>query len=169
MPRVLRWVGLVMVLSLLGAGSVWWAGTGADRQVRAPLGEDRSARAVLDAWDRSRAQAWAEGDVAGLGRLYVAGSSAGRRDTRHLRAWTRRGWVVRGIGRQITSLSVEQVDGSRVRVRVTERLAGAVAHRRGAPPDDPGRQLPAGADRARVVEFRQVEGRWQLALAHAVE
>lgn len=144
---------------LLAAGSWWLArndseGTGRDRQAQTPA---TRAVDVLHAWDVQRAGAWAAGDVTALGELYRPGSSAGRQDVAALQRWRRQGWVVTGVGRQVTALTVLAADSDMVRVRMTDRLVGAVA-RRGARE----RHLPAGTFRERTVQWRRSGTTWQL-------
>lgn len=163
LPRTLRWAALAAALSVLVAGAVWATGLGADRTVRAPPRDEDRAMRVLAAWDRERAAAWAAGDAAALARLYLPTSSAGRRDARQLRAWTRHGWVVRGVTRQVQQVTVRQLEADMVRLEVVDRLVGAVAHRRDADPATPGRPLPQGQLHHRELEFQQGEHGWRIA------
>lgn len=82
---------------------------------------------ALRAWDGRRAAAWARGDVAALRRLYAAGSPAGRADAAMLRRWTERGLSVEGMSMQVLAVEVSEAAPRRLRLRVTDRLAGAVA------------------------------------------
>lgn len=79
---------------------------------------------VLHAWDLRRAQAWAQVDAAALRSLYVPGSGAGRADLRLLRAYTARELVVRRIVTQVFAVSVLRRDGTAMRLRVVDRVAG---------------------------------------------
>jgi len=114
---------------------------------------------VLRAWDERRADAYADGDVAALRSLYVEGSTAGRADARVLRGYLRRGLVVRGMRMQLLDVQVLRRGADRLRVRVTDRLVGAVAVGDGVR-----RRLPH--DRASAQEIvlrRTVTGLWQVA------
>lgn len=116
--------------------------------------------AVLRSWDVQRAGAWAVGDMAGLGRLYVAGSAAGRADRAMLRAWVARGWVVRGLRTQVLALRLVDRSPDRLRIRVTDRVSGAQAVRLTPGVDDVRRGLPWDAPTSRVLTMRRIDGRW---------
>ncbi len=118
----------------------------------------RRAVEVLRSWDAERSAAWARGDTAALRDLYVAGSVAGRRDVRSLTAYAARGLVVRGIRMQLLSAQVLADRPRLVRLRVTDRLTGAVVVRGGE-------SSPFPADRAttRTLTLRLVGGRWRMA------
>ena len=96
-----------------------------------PTVSDAAARlpaaAVLHAWDRRRARAWATGDAQGLADLYTVGSSAGRADVALLRSYVRRGLRVVGLRMQVFELRVLVHRPRGWRLRVTDRLARAVA------------------------------------------
>ncbi|HET8717320.1 MAG TPA: hypothetical protein VFM50_06165 [Nocardioidaceae bacterium] len=85
------------------------------------------AAAVLHAWDRARAEAYADGDVPALRRLYVPGTTAGARDAHLLRSYLRRGLRVTGLRTQLLELRVLERTRHRLRLRVTDRVARAVA------------------------------------------
>ena len=85
------------------------------------------AATVLCAWDRRRAAAYEVGSVRALRSLYVVGSSAGRADARLLGAYLARGFVVRGMRMQLLTVTVLHHDETTWRLRVTDRLTGAVA------------------------------------------
>ena len=121
-------------------------------------GADAPATAVLRSWDAARSRAFAAGDTDALRRLYVEGSPAGRSDVRLLRAYLRRGLRVEGMRMQVLALEVLDERGRRLRLRVTDRLAGAVAV-------GPGARWPLPRDRAstRDVELRRdPAGEWQV-------
>jgi hypothetical protein len=115
---------------------------------------------VLRAWDRRRAAAYASGSVGALRSLYVARSSAGRADVRVLRGYRTRGLVVRGMRMQVLSLAVLQRDDATWRLRVTDRLTGAVAVR----PSRGGEVvLPDDAPSTRTVTLvRGDDGVWRV-------
>lgn len=145
--------GLVAV-ALVGQGA---AGRGGG--VRPSSTPARSvALDVLHDWDRSRARAWSAGDTAALDRLYVAGSSAGRADVRLLRRYVARGLVVRRMTVQVLAVRVLDVGARRIRVVVTDRLAGGVAVGRGQR-----LRLPGDAASSRLLVLRRDHGDWQVA------
>lgn len=114
---------------------------------------------VLRAWDRSRAGAFASGDVPALRRLYVEGSAAGVADVALLRAYLRRGVRVEGMGMQLLAVDVLSSGPRRLRLRVTDRVTGAVAVGNGLRT-----QLPADRASTRVVVLRREPGRarWRM-------
>ncbi|NUR06996.1 MAG: hypothetical protein HOQ45_08305, partial [Nocardioidaceae bacterium] len=110
------------------------------------------------AWDERRAAAWAQGSEAGLRSLYVAGSRAGAADVRLLRGYLARGYVVRGLRTQLLELLVLDRSSSRWRLRVTDRLAAAVAvHGSTRLP------LPRDGPSTRDVVLVRAEGSWRVA------
>lgn len=119
------------------------------------------ASAVLHRWDRARAAAFAAGDVAALRRLYVPGSAAGRRDVRTLRGYLARGLRVEGIRMQLLAVQVLQERRGWLRLRVTDRLTGAVAV------GPQGRvRLPSDTASTRVVDLVR-RGGWRVAAVSA--
>ena len=159
--RAIPWAMAATVAALVLAGASWWLahgdpGRSGVERVQAATPATRAVD-VVHAWDARRADAWARADAAALSALYREGSSAGRRDLEALRAWQRRGWVVSGISRQVRSLEVEVAQDDVVRLRLTDRLVGAVA-RRGSQE----RHLPAGAFRERTVQWRRIGTQWRL-------
>lgn len=119
----------------------------------------RGAVEVVRTWDRERARAFADGDVAALRELYVTGSTAGASDVALLEAYLRRGVRVEGMQMQLLAVEVLREEGSVLRVRVTDRLTGAEAVGRGARTE-----LPRDRASTRVVELRRSrDGEWQVA------
>lgn len=119
-----------------------------------------SPREVLRAWDERRAAAWASGDVGSLRGLYVTGSRSGRRDVEMLGEYAHRGLVVDGLRTQVLALVVLDRTPRRLRLRVTDRVAGGVVR------DGSGRQvstLPVDQASTRVLTLRQVDGAWRVA------
>ncbi len=112
---------------------------------------------VLHGWDAARSRAWAAGDVAALRRLYVAGSAAGRADVRLLRRYLARGLVVRHLTMQVFAVRVLRHEPGRLRVMVTDRLAGGVAV-------SEGHRVPLPRDRAttRTITIRRAGGVWRV-------
>lgn len=110
---------------------------------------------VLRSWDRARARAYAAGDARALRRLYVDGSAAGRSDVRVLRSYRRRDLVVSGMQVQLLGIEVLHESPRRLRLRVTDRLTGAVAEGRGGVAI----RLPRDSVSTRVVELVRVDGR----------
>jgi hypothetical protein len=121
------------------------------------------AVAVLHAWDRRRAQAWAEGDLAVLRGLYTARSVAGVRDVAMLRRWRGRGLVVRDLTTQVLAARVLEHTGDRIVVGVTDRLTRAVAMGSGVR-----RVLPADLASTWTVTLRRVAGEWLVSAVRAL-
>ncbi|HJR39290.1 MAG TPA: hypothetical protein VJ819_12995 [Nocardioidaceae bacterium] len=114
---------------------------------------------VLHDWDRARARAYAAGDADGLRALYTPGSSAGTADVAILASYTRRGLRVEGMRMQLLALEVLGHRPGRWRLRVTDRLHGAVAV------DASGVRLRLPRDQAsiRVISLRRTRGGWRVA------
>jgi hypothetical protein len=117
---------------------------------------------VLDRWDRARAAAYAHGDAARLRRLYAAGSGTGAADVQVLRRYAARGLVVAGMRRQVLDARARGCTGKWLVLRVTDRLAGAVAVGRGLR-----HRLPSTGDHRWLLTFRAAGHRWVLARALA--
>ena len=118
---------------------------------------DLPAAAVLRTWDRRRAAAYAVGSAEGLRALYVGG--AGSSDVRLLEGYRSRGWRVVGMRMQVLALAVTSRESSRLRLRVTDRLVGAVAIRAGE-------RVRLPRDRASTRRLTLVRGRdgvWRVA------
>ena len=119
------------------------------------------AAAVLRAWDERRARAWAEGDADALRDLYV--DEVGAADVRLLRRYADRGYRVEGMTTQLLAVVVLERAPDRWRLRVTDRLASAVAVR--------GRErirLPTDrADTHVVTLVRTEDGLWRVAQVRA--
>ena len=117
----------------------------------------RPAVEVLRGWDEARAAAYAAGSVQALRELYAG--AAGTSDVRLLRSYLRRGYRVEGMRMQLLAVEVLAHDPGSWRLRVTDRLAGAVAvghsERRALPRDRAStrivRLVRAGSGRWRVV------------------
>jgi hypothetical protein len=118
--------------------------------------------AVLRVWDAARADAWRRADLAGLRRLYLPASVAGRRDVAALRDYRRRGFRVPGL--QVQLLRVELVRGrpDELVVRVTDRVVGAVA----VGPAGSVR-LPRDRPSTRVVQLVLRGGAWRVGRVRA--
>jgi hypothetical protein len=156
-----------LVLALAACGLVLAAG---DHDVRrgdpvarrdaavAPDSETARALDVLRDWDRRRAAAWARDDPAGLARLYVSGSTAGRRDRAMLAAYVARGLRVRSMHRQVLAARVLLHRRHRLRLEVTDRLIDAVAVGRGVRT-----ALPSGGVRTRLITLVRVHHAWRIA------
>ena len=117
-----------------------------------------AALAVLGAWDVRRAAAWAAGDEAALAALYTDGSAAGRRDRAMLGRYGARGLRVRGMRMQVLAGKVRSRTAGRIVLMATDRLAHAVAVRRGT-------RVVLPRDRAtrRTIVLRRVAGEWRVA------
>ena len=122
----------------------------------APPGSAAPVR-LLRSWDLRRARAYAEGDAAALRRLYVPGSRAGAGDVRLLRSYRRRGLHVTGMRMQLFAVQVVAHTAGRWRVRVTDRLAGAVAVGHGQRI-----RLPRDQASSHVVTLVRRAGTWQV-------
>lgn len=85
------------------------------------------ASAVLHAWDRERARAYARGDAPALRRLYLPGCPAGMSDLALLREYRSNGYHVRGLRMQLLRLVVLQRTPGHYRLRVTDRVHRALA------------------------------------------
>jgi hypothetical protein len=135
----------LLAVAVALAGGVWWVGrhaetAGAPRPTSgaavqparrasstARPSPEHEAAVVLHAWDRARAEAYADGDVRALRRLYVPGSEARASDAHLLRSYLRRGLRVTGLRTQVFELRVLEEGEHRMRLRVTDRVARAVA------------------------------------------
>ena len=176
--RPARWLAGLAVVALLLAGGAWWvdgrsatsgpagsAGAGASSgRSWLPSGPSHDgagavrpgaaalpAADVLRAWDGRRAEAFAAGDLAALRRLYVPGSRAGTADRALLRGYLDRGLRVEGMRVQVLALDVLAQRPGTLRLRVTDRLVGAVAV------GESGRVvLPRDEASTRVVVLRRV-------------
>lgn len=120
--------------------------------------------AVLRDWDRSRARAWAEGDVAALRALYVRGSPVGERDVEMLRAWLRRGLRVEGMAMQVLAVELRRRTDRRIVLVVTDRLSGAVGVR---PRSGEQVALPRDGPSTRRLVFVRSGDAWLLSSASA--
>lgn len=167
-PR--RLLLLALMVTLLGVGPGVWLGSPGSPVMPvvgstvAPPGRAPYAVEVLRAWDVRRSRAWSAGDPAALRRLYVAGSAAGTRDVRMLRAWQRRGLRVHGLRAQLLRVIVRSVRPRRLVIDVTDRLAGGVVAG-----TDAGRtiELPRDAASRRRVVLRVVAGEWRVVSVRA--
>jgi hypothetical protein len=122
-------------------------------------GPQAAALRVLHGWDAERADAWARGSLQRLAALYLPGSGAGRADVRLLGRYRARGYVVAGMRTQVLALDVLEHRPGRWTVRVTDRLAAAVAIREGAAPQ----VLPRDRSSRRVVTLLSAgDGRWRV-------
>lgn len=164
MSRLFLTAVLVLGLTVGAAGLLRVADPDAPRpEIAAPLpAEDAAphddALAVLHAWDRRRARAWARGDVRALGSLYTPGSVAGLRDRMMLRGWSDRGLGVRGMAMQVFDARVREHSADRIVIVVSDRLTGAVAVGPGVR-----RRLPADRASTRTVTLRRLSGAWRVA------
>lgn len=162
-----RVVGAAVVVGWLAFGGwlVWsrmgvsGVAAGPGLWVSAPIRP--SAVEVVREWDTRRAAAYARGDLGALRDLYVPGSVVGRRDVAILRAYVRRGLRVAGLRTQLFEVRVLARGGGRLRLRVTDRVAGARAVGR-----DGAVALPLGQPRTRDVVLVRGAGRWRVAAVH---
>ena len=123
----------------------------------APARSTVAAIDVLRTWDVQRSRAWARGDVRDLRRLYTPRSSSGRSDRAALASYLARGLRVTGLRTQLLAVEVGRRSERLLVLRVTDRMAGAVARGRGRsvvlPRDEP--------TRWRLV-MRRVAGEWRV-------
>jgi hypothetical protein len=158
-------IGVAAVTSGVGSTGVGSTGSpgsgGATRPAR-----PTSALAVLHAWDEQRAAAWSAGDAVALARLYTPRSSARAADVALLRRYAVRGLVVRGMRMQVLRARVLATRPRRLELEVTDRLAAAVAVRRGDPAA--ARWLPTDAATTRHLVLRRIRGHWLMAEVSAV-
>jgi len=115
---------------------------------------------VLRAWDERRAAAYARGDVAALRDLYV--DRVGVADVRLLRRYVDRGYRVEGMRTQLLAVDVLERAPGRWLLRVTDRLAGAVAVRR-----EERVRLPRDRADTHVVTLVRADGLWRIATIRA--
>lgn len=113
------------------------------------------AVAVLLAWDRRRATAYARGDPDALTALYAPGSRAGARDVELLASYVARGLRVRGMRTQVLAVRHVSSRERRLVVEVTDRVRGAVAVGRAARV-----MLPVSRPASRRVTFVRLRGDW---------
>lgn len=154
-------IALLALLSLacaaLGVGVVVLsergpAAAGDSGPVRAAVGAPVTDGpvAVLRAWDRERAAAWAAGDVRRLRSLYVEGSTAADADVRGLRRWLERGVALPTIDTQLLRAQVVVDEPDLLVLAVTDRLV-------------PGGSLPADTPSDWRIRMRRVDGEWRVA------
>lgn len=180
--RPATWLVSLALLGVVLAAGVWWVGDrtypssaapvaarsvdGATAVLPAPVptvaGSTATVTAldVLRSWDRRRAHAFARGSVPTLRALYAPGSEAGTADVAVLREYRRRGLRVEGMRMQVLSVEVLERGPRRWRLRLTDRLQGAVAVGNGL-------EVPLPRDRASVhvvtLERESRAGRWKVA------
>lgn len=151
-------LGLTVCVVLATAGLVIVSQRSAPLASPPPSSADKPAtgpRGVLADWDARRSAAWAEGDVAALLKLYVAGSRTGRADARMLAAYADRGLHVAGLATQVLALEVLDESAAELTVRVTDRIVGGVVT--GAAGGTP---LPRDRASTRTLTLRRVDGTW---------
>jgi hypothetical protein len=163
---VLRTAILCALVTLTTIGVALLA-TGRDAVPASPARSAAAARAsdpavralaVLHAWDRRRAAAWASGDVGSLARLYVAGSRTGARDVHDLRRWRARTLRVLGLRTQVSAAEVRRSSPGRLTIVATDRTVGGVA--------TDGRSrfgLPRSVWTTHRITLRRVRGAWLVA------
>ena len=157
-------IGVAAVTLPLVCLALVWVGRSpeAESPVDAPsVSRDLPAAAVLRSWDRRRAAAYAAMAPGRLRALYVRG--AGASDVHLLERYRSRGWRVLGMRMQVLALAVTSRDADGLRVRVTDRLADAVAVR-------PGERVRLPRDRAgtrTVTLLRGSDGVWRVAAVRA--
>lgn len=99
-----------------------------------------------------------------LADLYTAGSAAGRADVALLKAYLRRGLRVTGLRMQVFAVRVLRHGPDSWRLRVTDRLARAVAVAAGGAV-----RLPRDSAATRVISMvRGSDGRWRVSAVRPV-
>ena len=88
-------------------------------------GPSAHALAVLRAWDRRRAAAWAADDPSAVRALYLPGSRTGRHDVAMLASYHRRGLRVSAMRRQVLAVRLRPSAHGTLSLLVTDRLVGA--------------------------------------------
>ena len=156
LPRLLLLVLLVLACTLLGLGVV---ATSERSRPTVPVPVSRPVTdgpvAVLRDWDRRRAEAWADRDVAGLRRLYAPRSTAGLRDAARLSRWVERGLRVRRLETQVLRARVLVAQPRLLVLSVTDRIARAVA--------TGGVRLPDDGPSTWRITLRRVGDQWKVA------
>jgi hypothetical protein len=150
-------MGAVLVVAVVRAGArpdlPAVTRPAASRPVRVPAAE------VLHDWDARRAAAYDAGSARRLRALYVPGSAAGRADVGVLRGYRARGMRVTGLRMQVLALRVLTAGPGVLRVRVADRVSGAVVL--------DGRRrvlLPRDQVSRRVLTLRRgPDGAWRMA------
>jgi hypothetical protein len=122
---------VVVAVALLMTPDHERASSGPSAAARTAASPTTRAVAVLQAWDRSRARAWAHDDRTALGALYTPGSSTGRRDVAMLTAYHVRGLRVTTMQRQVLAVRVRSSRPCALSLLVTDRLAEARVTDRG--------------------------------------
>lgn len=117
-----------------------------------------AALRTLHDWDARRADAYATGSSEALRDLYVVGSAAGAADLRLLARYRSRGVRITDLRMQVLDLAVTERRPDRWTLRVTDRLAGAVAvHAAQRTP------LPRDTSSTHLVTLlRGGDGRWRV-------
>lgn len=148
-------MSIPLVLTALAGSSAEAAGGAPRPGARVAVVE---ALEVLHDWDRRRAGAWASSDEQAMRSLYLAGSSAARKDVRLLRSYRARGLVVRRIVTQVFGVRLLHRQPGRLTMRVLDRVAGGLV-------DDGDRELalPSSRPAVRRIEFRRIGGTWKVA------
>jgi len=163
---VLCSLGLVLWVATAEAPDSDESGASAPPSASVPVvgAHDAEPAAIRDyrAWQRRREAAWAAGDPARLRALYVD-SRVARADVRLLRAWLARGVTGLELTHQLLAYEVLTEERDRIRVRVTQRLARAVAVSAGLD-----RTLPRDAAQTQEVVLRRVDEEWLVARVRAV-
>lgn len=164
--RLIFVVGALVVATAATAAAVAWARPSAEGRdavrttsssaVGAASAGTRALR-VLHGWDARRAHAWRDGSRAEVRALYAPRSPASRQDLAMLDAYRERGLRVVGMRRQTTAVQVLARAPRLLTLRVTDRLARAVAvgtHLR--------ERLPTGGWTTQTLTFRRTAAGWVL-------
>ncbi len=127
-----------------------------------PSVAEPTALAVLRAWDEARARAYARSDPHLLATLYVSGSRTGAADLAVLAGYRARDLRVTSMRTRLIAADVLLRTPTRLRVRVTDVLDGALV--RGSD----GRSWPLPRDRpsTRIVRLRLDAAGWRVVEAY---
>jgi len=169
---VLLGAGLAALL-VVGGVAGWLSGRGGEQPAPAlprPVATAASPAPVafdwapvLDELDAARAEAFAAGDVAALGRVYAPGSPGLASDTALLQSLVDQRQTAHGLRHEVRSVEVLSAQGSSARLRVLDVLnayevrdaAGAVVSRAPARGEQPFLvELVRAGDGWRLVEVR---------------
>lgn len=135
-------------------------GAATDRLTSSPDPAARARRGLrlLSVWDARRSEAFAGRDRAALAELYTPGAGLLAQDLALLRAYDRRGLRVVDLTTQVREVVVLASGRNRVRLRVSERLAGV----RFRTADDRYRRVPGSAYATRVLTLQRGGPGWRI-------
>ena len=152
-------VGALVALAVASVALlVALGGRAADLSPRPVRSPEPAPAAVLAAWDRQRAEAWARGDPGALAALYTTGSLAGERDVRMLRRYLTRALRVEGLRTQRLRVAVVERTDRRLVLRVRDRVVGGTVRGAGVSV-----RLPRDRVSGHVVTLQRRGTGWRVA------